>query len=116
MRLKDSVALRGPALVDLPVVGDGRLVRQAVEVGLWVCEDEEWPGWSFKMMAYQGALETKTVDDLTGMSSTALEHVLNVSLPEDASKQRRRQLSFTLALQLEGPALSVDQAVGNGEG
>ncbi len=72
--------------------------------------EEEWPSWSFKMMAYLGAL-----DELTQAISDPLDQVWNRNLNEPEAESRSRQL-FILVLLLGGTALQMIKPVGTSEG
>ncbi|CAK0873076.1 unnamed protein product [Prorocentrum cordatum] len=78
--------------------------------------EDEWPGWSFKMLAYLGALDEQMANELTAAMTFPLEEVRNARLLEEGASQRSRQLYFILVLLLEGAALQLIKPVGVGEG
>jgi hypothetical protein len=78
--------------------------------------EEEWPSWSFKMMAYLGALDAEMVDELTQAITDPLDQVWNRNLLDPGAEARSRQLYFILVLLLEGPALQMIKPVGTSEG
>ncbi|CAK0858488.1 unnamed protein product [Prorocentrum cordatum] len=78
--------------------------------------EDEWPGWSFKMLAYLGALDEMMANELTAAMTFPLEEVRNARLLEEGASQRSRQLYFILVLLLEGAALQLIKPVGVGEG
>ncbi|CAK0814821.1 unnamed protein product, partial [Prorocentrum cordatum] len=78
--------------------------------------EDERPGWSFKMLAYLGALDEQMANELTAAMTFPLEEVRNARLLEEGASQRSRQLYFILVLLLEGAALQLIKPVGVGEG
>ena len=79
-------------------------------------QEAEWPGWSFKMLAYIGALDGDMLSELEeAAAATAVTDVQNVRMSPDG-QGRSRQLYYVLILLLEGSALQLVKAVPSGEG
>ena len=78
--------------------------------------EEEWPAWSFKMMAYLSALDHTMTEELLHAIVEPIDDVRNAKLLAPSAQSRSRQLYFILVLLLEGQALSLIKPVGVGEG
>ncbi len=79
-------------------------------------QEAEWAGWSFKMLAYIGALDGDMLSELVeAAAAPAVTDVQNVRM-SPAGQGRSRQLYYVLILLLEGTALQLVKAVPSGEG
>jgi hypothetical protein len=79
-------------------------------------QEAEWAGWSFKMLAYIGALDGDMLGELVeAAAAPAVADVQNVRM-SPPGQARSRQLYYVLILLLEGTALQLVKAVPSGEG
>ncbi|CAK0847732.1 unnamed protein product [Prorocentrum cordatum] len=118
----ESAAASAGAAVNRPVAAARAAPQDLVDTRLLAKpkafggSEDEWPGWSFKMLAYLGALDEQMANELTAAMTFPLEEVRNARLLEEGASQRSRQLYFILVLLLEGAALQLIKPVGVGEG
>ena len=79
-------------------------------------KEEEWGSWSFKMLAYVGALDGEMLKELTAAAAEpVVTNVQNHRMSGDG-QERSRQMYYILILLLEGQALQVVKALPSGEG
>ena len=79
-------------------------------------KEEEWGSWSFKMLAYVGALDGEMLKELTAAAlEPVVANVQNHRMSGDG-QERSRQMYYILILLLEGQALQVVKALPSGEG
>ena len=79
-------------------------------------KEEEWGSWSFKMLAYVGALDGEMLKELMAASLEAVVANVQNSRMTTEGQERSRQMYYILILLLEGQALQVVKALPSGEG
>ena len=79
-------------------------------------KEGERSAWTFKMLAYVGALDGEMLAVLTAASSEATVTNMANNRLHLAGQERSRQLYYILILLLEGPALQIVKSVPTGEG
>jgi DNA-binding protein YbaB len=79
-------------------------------------KEEEWGSWSFKMLAYIGALDGEMLKELMAASLEAVVANVQNSRMTTEGQERSRQMYYILILLLEGQALQVVKALPSGEG
>ena len=117
-----AAAAAAPRTGDVEAVGSRALPSELIDTRLLAKPkafggiEEDWPAWSFKMMAYLSALDHTMTEELLHAVVEPLEDVRNSKLLLPAAQARSRQLYFILVLLLEGQALLLIKPVGVGEG
>ena len=79
-------------------------------------KEEEWGSWSFKMLAYIGALDGEMLKELTAAAFEPVVANVQNSRMSAEGQERSRQMYYIFILLLEGQALQVVKALPSGEG